>query len=228
MKTLFEKFLMVPVLLSLSAGGGAWLIAASDGNQVKRPLDLPAGGRGHDEEEEDAPETIVFYGGSYEGDGFFFCLDKSGSMTLGDRFPQMKAEVTDALAELTEQSEFGLIAFSTGFISWSPRPESGNPGNRLGATVWVHNLQAAGYSYLATACIETIRLCNLSEKEYKQIIVLSDGEPTNPGPAETLSSVTGANWQRTPIHTVYLGSQTAARQFMQQLAAMNGGEYSQR
>ena len=82
--------------------------------------------------------------------------------------------------------------------------------------------------FLKTACIETIRLCNLSEKEYKQIIVLSDGEPTNPGPAETLSSVTGANWQRTPIHTVYLGSQTAARQFMQQLAAMNGGEYSQR
>ncbi len=228
MKTMFEKFMMVSVLLSLSAGGGAWLIAASDGDPVKRPLDLPSGGKGHDEEEEDAPETIVFYGGAYEGDGFFFCLDKSGSMVVDDRFVQMKAEVTDAIAELTDESEFGLVAFSSGFINWSPRPQPGRVANRLNATAWVHSLFPDGLTHLATACIETIRICNMSEKEHKQIIVISDGEPNNPGPAETLSSVTTANWQRTPINTIYLGNLAGAREFMRNLAAANSGDFSQR
>jgi len=228
MRALFVKVMVVSVLLSLSTGGGAWLIAASDGKPVKRPLDLPRGGQGYEEEEEDIPETITFYGGSYEGDGFFFCLDKSGSMMIGDAISEMKSEVTDAISELTEQSEFALVAFSTGWISWSPRPKVGNTANRILSTAWVQSLEVGGSTHLATACIETIRLCNMSEKEHKQIILLSDGEPSSPGPDETLSSVTSANWRRTPIHTVYLGCQIAALQFMQQLAAANGGEFSQR
>ena len=228
MDRLFAKFMVVSVLLSLSTAGGAWLIAASDGKPVNRPLDLPNGGKGYEEEEEEVPETITFYGQSYEGDGFFFCLDKSGSMTIGDSISEMKSEVTDAISGLTEQSEFALVAFSTGWISWKPRPHVGTTANRTLSTAWVQSLEAGGQTYLATACIETIRLCNMSDKEHKQIIVLSDGEPNNPGPAGTLSSVTSANWRCTPIHTVYLGSQMAARQFMQQLAAMNHGEFSRR
>ena len=62
MDRLFAKFMVVSVLLALSTAGGAWQIAANDGKPVKRPLDLPNGGKGYEEEEEEVPETITFYG----------------------------------------------------------------------------------------------------------------------------------------------------------------------
>ncbi len=39
---------------------------------TKRPLDLPAGGPGPRDADEDAPEVIHFFGGEYEGDAFFW------------------------------------------------------------------------------------------------------------------------------------------------------------
>ena len=41
---------------------------------AKRALDLPAGGPGTGEDDEDAPETIHFYGSEYEGEAFFWCF----------------------------------------------------------------------------------------------------------------------------------------------------------
>ena len=46
---------------------------------ARQPLDLPSGG-GRADDEEDTAEAIHFYGAEYEGDAFFWCLDKSGSM----------------------------------------------------------------------------------------------------------------------------------------------------
>ena len=79
---------------------------------------------------------------------------------------------------------------------------------------------------LAPAGVYTISISNQSSKQHKQILVLSDGEPNCPGPAETLTAMTGANWQHTPINTVYIASDAGGIAFMQQLAAMNGGTAS--
>lgn len=59
-------FCGLAVLLSSSL-----VIADSDS---RRPLDLPVRGVNNDEDEEDQPETILFYGSEFEGDGFFFCF----------------------------------------------------------------------------------------------------------------------------------------------------------
>lgn len=76
-----------------------------------RPLDMPSGGRGGDEDEEDAPEVIDFWGGQYEGDAFFWCLDKSCSMGWNGEIQQLKQEFSQTLNSLSSQAEFGVWRF---------------------------------------------------------------------------------------------------------------------
>lgn len=47
---------------------------------LKENLDLPLDAIGEAGEEEDAPEVVNFYGQTLEGDGFFYAVDRSGSM----------------------------------------------------------------------------------------------------------------------------------------------------
>ena len=116
---MFIRFVVLG-LLGVGLFGSGWVLAQSDSPRQRRPLDLPSGGHGADSDEEDAPETITFYGGEYEGDGFFWCLDKSCSMGWADDIAFLKSEVISALASLSPQAEISLVAFSSGHIVWSP------------------------------------------------------------------------------------------------------------
>ena len=64
MKRLLLILALIPAL-----SFGLW----ADGG-TKKPLDLPAGGVGTEQDDEDAPETIQFYGSEYEGEAFFWCF----------------------------------------------------------------------------------------------------------------------------------------------------------
>jgi hypothetical protein len=221
-----SKSLAILLVMSVALGTTGWIVAQSDGTGVKRPLDLPSGGKGDDEDEEDAPETISFYGGEYEGDGFFWCLDRSCSMDWGNLIGQLKAEMTESISQLSDESEFSIVAFSSGYTFWSPIPREANAGNRSSAIAFVQSLSADGGTCLAPAGVYTITISNMCNQEHKQILVLSDGEPNCPGPPETLAAMTSANWQHTPINTIYIASDAGGTAFMQQLAAMNGGTFS--
>ncbi|HIK82387.1 MAG TPA: hypothetical protein EYF93_05755, partial [Planctomycetes bacterium] len=61
------------LVLSFIVSTTGWIVGQSD-EGARRPLDLPSGGAGDGDDEEDAPETINFWGGEYEGDAFFWCL----------------------------------------------------------------------------------------------------------------------------------------------------------
>ena len=64
------RFLLTVAVLSVPLLG---LVASEDGAR-KLPLDLPSGGGGFAEDEEDAPEIITFYGHRFEGNAFFWCF----------------------------------------------------------------------------------------------------------------------------------------------------------
>ena len=97
------------LLAGLLAFLGGEQLSFTQGTRQRRPLDLPSGGVGSDQDDEDAPEVIQFLGGFYEGDGFFFLLDISGSMH-GDKIELLKEELSESLAELSIHSEFGVVA----------------------------------------------------------------------------------------------------------------------
>ena len=203
------------------SGGG------TEGTKGSQPLDLPSGGHGEDESDEDPPETIRFYGESYEGDGFFWCLDRSGSMTTDDRLGRLKIEVTEALASLSDSAEIGLVSFSDGYTAWQPLPREADSGAIASATEWVLALEAGGFTCLGAAGTRTIEIANLCEKESKQIFVVSDGLPFCGGQdssAAALQSIRAANWQSIPVNTIFIGNDPSASAFMRSLTA-NGGTY---
>ena len=193
-----------------------------------RPLDLPSGGGGNGDDEEDAPETILFYGNDYEGDAFFWCLDKSGSMDWGGAMEDLKQEVTASVNSLSPEAEFSLVAFSSNTLTWSPVPKRATPAQKAAAVAWVNTLVPDGWTCLAPAAVTTLQICNQSSKPGRQLIILSDGGPTcdSVGTSnQALLEITAANWQQVPIHTIYINDDSEGISFMQLLASQNFGSF---
>jgi hypothetical protein len=217
------------LVLSFIVSTTGWIVGQSD-EGARRPLDLPSGGAGDGDDEEDAPETINFWGGEYEGDAFFWCLDKSCSMSWNGEIEDLKQEFTQTLNSLSSQAEFGVVAFSEGHVSWNPSPQRANPANKGSATAWVLALNAAGWTCLGPAGVETLNIANQCSKQMKQVLVLSDGEPYCNGAntaTQSLADITAANWQQSPVNTIYISSDNGGITFMQQLASQNNGTFFQ-
>ncbi len=221
------RIISLVALLGFLAATCTW-ISAQDGTTLSKPLDLPSGGTGDEDDEEDAPEVITFYGADFEGDGFFWCLDRSGSMGWNGEINTLHAEVTQAITQLSGNSEFSLVYFSTATLVWSNFPKQANPGNKASAIAWVNSFNAGGWTCLETGGTRTVNICNLSSKPHKKILILCDGVPICNGTnteAQCLASISAANWQHVPIDCLYISADNGGISFMQALAAMNNGKF---
>ncbi len=224
------------VTLTMLLGAAGWILASdtsSDGG-TRRPLDLPASGAGSNEDEEDAPESIQFYGSEYEGDAFFWCLDKSCSMGWSGGAPMatLKQEMTNAVNQLSARAEFSLVAFNTSYDVWSEYPKRATTANKASAVTFLQGMIPDGTTCLTTAAVKTVQISNQSQKRRKAVIIVGDGVPECPPPytsaqgEATLSNITGANYEGTPIHTIFISASDIGISLMQSLAAMNGGTFT--
>lgn len=206
------------------------IVAQHNDAESRRPLDLPSGGSGDSEDEEDAPEIISFYGGEYEGDAFFFCLDTSCSMGWGGLLETMKSEVKDAVGSLSSSSEFSMATFSSWTQVFSYTPVKATNARKGAAYAWIDQRVAAGATCMTPAVVQMLDTARLSDQQDRRILVLSDGVPTcgvtSGGASETLSAINAANWENLPIDTIYIGTDDSGLAFMQQLAAQNQGQCS--
>ncbi len=221
------SLLLVLGLVSFSC---AWITAQSPGlTGTGRPLDLPSGGLGGDDDDEDAPELITYYGSNFEGDAFFWCLDKSCSMGWNGEIGTLIQETTQAIQQLSNRSEFGIVAYSGNTISFSNQPRTATPGAKASGIAWVSALTASGSTCLEHAGVVAVNISNQSSKTHKKVLVLGDGVPSCNGSdtsAACLASITAANWQSTPIDTLYISADSGGITFMQQLAALNNGTFT--
>lgn len=221
------RFFSLVLIVGLAVGTSSWLVAQSTGTS-KRPLDLPAGKFGKDEEDqEDESETIIFYGQEYEADAFFWCMDRSCSMGWGGLMAVLKQEVTSSIQSLTGRAEFGLVAFSGNTSVWQHTPQKATVAQKAAGIAWVQQLNPDGATCMAAAGVKAVEICNLSRKRNKAVILLSDGAPNCPACGETITAITGANWQRNPINTLFIGSGAGGASCMQQLASANNGSFAQ-
>ncbi len=223
------RFLFLLVVIGLVFGVTGWIVAQRAGSGNGLPLDLPSGGLGHDDGEEEELEAIHFYGTEYEGDSFFWCLDKSGSMMWGCRLMVLKQEMSQAISSLSSRSQISMLAFSTSSIVWQHQPVNANSAMKASALAWVQQLQASGTTCMLEAGLKTVNISNTCSKRNKQMIFVGDGGPNCNGggtAAQCLAEITGANWQRTPINTVYISTDDQGSQFMQTLALANNGTFT--
>ncbi len=222
------------ILALVSAIFGVCISAQGDDGVAKRPLDLPSGGRGVDEDEEDEPETITFYGSEFEGDGFFWCLDRSGSMLSpaggGEAsIDVLKRETTESVNQLSRFSEFSLVSFASNVDVWSEEPRKASLSYKASAITWVQAMVAIGSTCLSSAGVRTLEVANRCSKRRVCVLILGDGLPGCLGgdsAAISLANITFANYKRLPIHTFFISSSTGGIAFFQSLAAANGGTFT--
>ena len=214
------RWLALSLAIVLTGGLGARDGAGS----VHRPLDLPSGGVGAEGDDEDAPETIRFFGVSYEGDAFFWCFDRSNSMS--PHINTVKQELNSAISQLSREAEFSVVRFSTGVSKWSSLPKRATALNKNLASTWVNSTSIGGGTCITPAVIQTLEIASFSRKPLRRLILLGDGVPACEGGETTLEDVTNANYESIPIDTIYVGQSEEGHELFQDIANLNDGTFS--
>ena len=226
MAFLFLAWVGAPLPAQEGGGGGA---------VTRANLDLPFRARGVDEGPVESPTVVIFYNQQYEGDGIFFCCDRSGSMSEAGKYQKLKAEVIKNIVKFTEQVQFGIVLFDLNVMKFPPsgRPAVGNPGMKAAAQSWVM-ASSPGHGTCTKPALKTsLTFANQSSARRKLIIYLSDGfqtcndaDPAVYG-AECLAEVTQMNGQRVRINTICIGPQGQVDEdWMRRLASQNGGQFA--
>ena len=199
----------------------------------RRPLDLPSGGKGPQEDAEEYPETIEFFGGEYEGDAFMFVIDTSGSMAAEGKLESAQEELSQALMSLSGQAEFGIVAFSSNLNQFSIVMEKATVPNKVAGVAWVNTLVANGGTCIDIGTIHGLDILRTSLilPESRRLILLGDGaqgcgffgEEAN---EEALANILLANWEEVSIDTLFIGEPwEPALWLFENIAAHNSGEF---
>jgi hypothetical protein len=202
--------------------------------QPKESLDLPYHAIGDSQDEEDAPETVFFYGLTMEGDGFFYTVDKSGSMAQGE-LPIAKREISRNISEFSEKTQFAVNFFATNVDKFPAglQPVDASPGQKQSALAFINSVQTASGSCCQKGILEALRYANTSAVRRKVVVYVGDGGGTCGGDEDqyhqqTLQAVQAANYQRVTINTIGVlmhTQQAKHEQFLKTLAAQHGGTY---
>jgi Mg-chelatase subunit ChlD len=220
--------------LALFAGRSSWA-QESGGGATKENLDLPFDAIGDNEEEEEAPEIVSFYGQTLEADAFFYIIDRSGSMQDSGELAIAKREVIKNISEFSDRVQFGIFFFDRGLLKFpsSGQPAEANPGGKSSGISFVTSTQGGGGTCQQLALAAAIQMGSQSSSKRKVIVYLSDGAGTCSGADEgtylrqTIASTSAQNWQRIQINTIGVLEMTALHEkFMKDLASTNGGSYT--
>lgn len=170
--------------------------------------------------------NVSFFGSDFQSDTFVWCIDQSCSMGWNGRLDQVKQEVTVALNQLNASQSFALVAFNSTVSSFAAAPMPASPAQIALATQWIQSLQASDLSCAQSGGVEALTLAGASTSSQRAVLFVSDGGPNCPDPSTALTEITNANFQQIPIHAIQIGTDAAGINFMQQLAALNGGSFT--
>lgn len=199
-----------------------------EGTRVgKMPLDLPSGGLAGDEDDEDAPESIVFYGMESEGDAFMFCFPVYGFCGQTDAYNAIKAELTQTLGQLSPASDFSMVGFNSQTYIWSTFLKAANAANKSSAIAWMNSMIPTEAHNLVEAALAALNIINTGQGNAK--VMFQMGVHAPPNPAGAISQITAANYQAMPINCIYFTSNfySGEAEFFINLAASNSGSFQQ-
>jgi von Willebrand factor type A domain-containing protein len=204
------------------------------GLATKENLDLPFDALGSSDDDEDAPEVIVFYGQQYEANFVAFCCDKSGSMNEPGKFPKLQREVIKNISQFSDKVQFGIAFFDKDLSKFptNGKPADANPGLKAAALSYVMST-TPGHGTCSKPALEAcLQYANQSSAKEKVILYLSDGHNTCPGSDENvykqqvLAEIAAKNTQHVKINTICIGTDYVDEQFMRTLATQNNGKSS--
>lgn len=202
-------------------------------------LDLPFDAGAAAEEDEDAPEFLVFYGNLYEASAVVLCLDESKSMSRSNRWQLQQREAIRTISEMNEKTEFGVVFYGAGSYPFRKTLVPATPGNKTAAIQFVSSRRLSLGTCLEKAVVESLNIVKTASTEHRAVIVAGDGRPTscpfqrgfdrNPAffqnvIAQTLAANPGL---KVPVHTIYVSADRDASDagFMKNLADAHGGTF---
>jgi Mg-chelatase subunit ChlD len=208
------------------------------GEGTKFNLDLPFDAIGETgEDEEDPPEVVQFYGQNLEGDGFFYVVDRSGSMQDSGELQRAKQEITRNLTEVSNKTEFAVVFFDLAIKKFptSGRPVEASAGMKSAGISFINGVPGGRGSCMALGLREGLQFANLSSAKRKVMVYVGDGGGTCNGANESnylqqmVAQITAANYQRVQINCigVLMAGRALQERYMKQLCASNGGTYRQ-
>jgi hypothetical protein len=209
-------------------------LEAQSQSSTKKNLDLPfdVGGM-PSESDEEAPEVVVFYGQSFEGDGLFYCLDRSGSTAQGELNIE-KRETVRNIMDFSPRIQFGVVFYSSDVMRFpsSGRPAEASTGNKAAATAWIMGVTPGSGTCVQRGLFAALDFANRSTARRNVVIYLGDGQTTCPGADEaayaqrTLLEVRSRNSKNITINAICVGAGVEVSEtFPQALAKMNDGQY---
>ncbi len=214
--------------------------AAATGTGGVAYLDLPDG-FGMSEEDEPEPELIEFYADEFEGDAFFFVLDRSSSMgqttaTGEQKFAVLKRETVRALQGLTSRSVVCLVFYdkSNDPLTYGDPPIKMEAASKSTLISRVSGTLLSSGSCMTKGVEKALQIANKTQNEHRTMILTADGRTHCDGtemPAEQVAArILGKNTKRMPINTVYTGPQSGGdwdvgKPLMERLARSTGGKF---
>ncbi len=209
-------------IFSAAAGGGSGVPGFGG-----RFLDLPDG-FAMTEEEEDTPEIIEFYNEEYEGDAFFFCLDKSDSMGANTSSGQPKWQVRNretlkAIQAMSNRSVCTVLFFDhksamgRSDLIGDP-PLKMDAAGKARAIAFVSSMRTANHpgsdSCIVPGMLQLLAIANKTNNEHRTCILVADGRAQCNGseeqPDRVFQQIMAHNVLRIPINTIYTGQKSGA------------------
>ncbi len=214
-------------------------LAAQSGRQGvtggKENLDLPVNVEVGATTEEDSPEIITFYGGTYEVEGIYYVMDRSGSMkAFGGRIQTAKKEVINNIRGFSDKVKFAVIFYNETFDDLPGRnaPVVATVTNKQRAVAWVSKIEASGHTCPLEPLLKALTYSSYSGRERNTILWVADGGATCPGwfssvlKIRTREAIKAANANKTVINSIGIGPLLSTDlEFLRAVAKENNGTF---
>ncbi len=209
-----------------------------NGSDFKENLDLPYGVAADSDPDETVPDLPIFFGMQLEGDGFFYAIDRSGSMQDSGELGRAKQEVSRNVSEFSSSTQFAVIFFDAGLQRFPSggRPVEASASMKSAASGFITSVRGGRQSCCQAGILTALRYANMSSARRKVIVYVGDGGGTCSASGlgeqayldRTLQVVESQNYQRAQINAVGVlmgNSRQTQERFLQNLTRQNGGTY---
>ena len=202
-------------------------------------LDLPFDVTFANEDDEAAPEFLVFYGNLYEASSVVLCLDESKSMRKDNRWTLQQREAIRTISEMNEKTELGIVFYGAGSYPFKRSLVPATAANKAAAIQFVSSRKLSLGTCLDKAVIDSLKILGTASTDHRAVIVAGDGRPTtcpfqrgfNRNAAffqQVIARTISANpGMKMRVHTIYTsGTRDASdAEFMKNLADAHRGTF---
>ena len=154
-------------------------------------------------------------------------LDENGNAVNGTRLDKAKMLTCLSIARLDETYKFNVVAYSCSMLVWRREGlAQATPENKVNAINWVRSML---YPNGGTGTGQGVITALVMDRNNRCIILLTDGSPSCGEPGNPIevhkSMIRSNNTQNASIHVFGIGATGVFRQFCQDVAAGNCGQY---